>query len=364
MKEVEIKLSKGAKNHNRKANANCAYCNILFYLAPSRLANNKINCCSIPCANKYKKENNTTKIITNCEYCKKELKLKKSFFERYKTHTCSKKCLANLRKTTFSGDKNPKYRKGTEEEKFFKERMSGITERAYKNFNQVEVDFDYKYLMELYNKQNKLCYYSGLPLDISKNGRRFNKLSVDRIDSKRGYEKGNIVLCLLCLNYLKSNFEMQEIQSVFDAISLKNKIIVPTKIKLKNPNVMPIKKDNEDAGCDLFVNEIEDMGHYIKVNTGVSIQPEGNYYFQIYNRSSNYKKGIYLANNVAIIDRGYTGEIVLNFYKDRSYKNGNINVGDRVAQLIAQQQTYIKFKVVDELSDTERGDNGFGSTGK
>lgn len=352
------------KNHNKTTNANCNWCETPFYLAPSRILKNKVHCCSLECASAYKKANNTSKIVTYCEFCKKEMKLKKSFFEKYKTHTCSKKCLSNLQKIAYLGDKNPKYRKGTKEEKFFKKRMTGIKERAYKNFNQAELNFDYDYLLELYYKQKKLCYYSGLPLNILEDGRKFDGLSVDRIDSKKGYEKGNIVLCLLCLNYLKSNFDMKEIQNVFDAISLKNKVIVKTKIKLHNKNVLPIKKDIDDAGCDLFVNEIKDMGHYIQIKTGIHLQPEGNYYFQIYNRSSNYKKGIYLTNNVAIIDKNYTGEIILNFYKDASYKEGNINIGDRVAQLIAQQQLFIEFEEVKELSETERGTGGFGHTGK
>ena len=156
---------------------------------------------------------------------------------------------------------------------------------------------------------------------------------------------------------------MEEIQNVFDAIALKNRLTVKVKMVVKDEKSKPIKQYDEDAGLDLFANEIMDIGDYVQIKTGVSIQPQGDYYTAVYNRSSNYKKGIGLSNVVAIIDKNYTGEIILNFLKYPNYKADLISVGDKVAQMILHRQIYIEPEWSDELSETIRGEGGFGSTG-
>jgi dUTP pyrophosphatase len=68
-----------------------------------------------------------------------------------------------------------------------------------------------------------------------------------------------------------------------------------------------------------------------------------------------------LSNCVGVVDSGYRGEVsaVMIGTTDKSYK-----VGDRVAQLIVMPIPYVDFEEVNELSDTERGAGGYGSTGK
>lgn len=136
-----------------------------------------------------------------------------------------------------------------------------------------------------------------------------------------------------------------------------------TKVKLLDENMsLPFKKDYNDAGYDLSVSRLEDCGNYIKVYTGISIEPELGFYFMMVPRSSIYKKGLFLANSCAIIDNGYRGEIIGIFYKSNSYKLPEI--GERVLQLIPQRQIQVEFVEANELSDTNRGEGGFGSTGK
>jgi dUTP pyrophosphatase len=340
---------------------NCAWCSKEFYITPSRLKKNKVHTCSKKCLGKINQEKFSQKITTNCVICEKEIQFKPSRFKGHGEHTCSRSCSAKRNSIIFKGEGNPRALKLNPFEKYFWDKASDIKSKCIRL--KWECDIDYKFLIELYNKQNGFCYYSGLPINPIKQEKDYNTLSIDRIDSSRGYTKDNIVLCLLCINYLKSNFDMFKLKKVFDAISLKNKIVVKTKIKLNNPKCLPYKKSEDDAGYDLFANEIIDLGHILQIKTGVAVQPEGNYFFKVFNRSSNYKKGIALANNVAIIDKNYTGEIILNFYKDVTFKPANVVIGDRVAQLIAEQQLYVEFEEVSELSNTERGVGSFGSTG-
>ena len=81
----------------------------------------------------------------------------------------------------------------------------------------------------------------------------------------------------------------------------------------------------------------------------------------LYPRSSISKTSCSLRNAVGVIDSGYRGEIMLKF---SCSTNLNIyNVGDRVAQLIIMPYPQVQFEEVEELSDTDRGEGGFGSTG-
>lgn len=118
-----------------------------------------------------------------------------------------------------------------------------------------------------------------------------------------------------------------------------------------------------DAGLDLTaVNITTDSHDNIVIHTGLAVEiPEG-YVGLVYPRSSISKYDMHLRNNVGVIDSGYRGEIMLKF----SYlKGGNLyKTGDKVAQLIIMPYPQIELIEVSELSETERGEGGFGSTTK
>jgi dUTP pyrophosphatase len=74
-----------------------------------------------------------------------------------------------------------------------------------------------------------------------------------------------------------------------------------------------------------------------------------------------------LSNSVGVIDSGYRGELQATFNKIHTTienQKNDYNVGDRIAQIMIIPHPPIEFDAVDELSDTERGEGGFGSTGK
>ena len=141
--------------------------------------------------------------------------------------------------------------------------------------------------------------------------------------------------------------------------------------KLNKDAVIPAYAHDTDAGLDLVATsyEYKDDIHCHVYGTGLAIEiPEGHVGL-LFPRSSNRKTESYLTNHVGVVDSGYRGEIMLSF-KTRDFKEGEIQqlfkpyeVGDKVAQLIIIPYPKIDLKVVDELSTTERGANGHGSTG-
>ena len=142
--------------------------------------------------------------------------------------------------------------------------------------------------------------------------------------------------------------------------------------RLVEDAVIPSYAHDSDAGLDLVATsyEYKDDIHCHVYGTGLAVEiPEG-YVGLLFLRSSNRKTESYLTNHVGVVDSGYRGEIMLSF-KTRDYKEVAIQqlykpyeVGDKVAQLIIMPYPKIKFIEVDELSDSDRGENGHGSTGK
>lgn len=120
-----------------------------------------------------------------------------------------------------------------------------------------------------------------------------------------------------------------------------------------------------DAGMDLRITERVRLypGMRKTVGTGVSVQIPYGYVGLVFPRSglaSNY--GITLANAVGVIDSGYRGEIKAPLYNIGS-RPVTLNAGERVCQLVIVPFASVEPNVVPCLDDSERGDNGFGSSG-
>ena len=125
-----------------------------------------------------------------------------------------------------------------------------------------------------------------------------------------------------------------------------------------------------DSGIDLFCPEEITIKPVETVKINLQIKCEAlndnedrsvSYY--LYPRSSIIKTPLRLANSVGIIDAGYRGNIIacVDNIKSESY---TIKQGDRLFQICAGNLEPIEFKLVDTLSETQRGTGGFGSTGK
>ncbi len=123
------------------------------------------------------------------------------------------------------------------------------------------------------------------------------------------------------------------------------------------------------AGMDLAACIDESItipaGKHQIIPTGISIAlPSNEYVALVYVRSSlGFKKGVTLSNSVGVIDSDYRGEIKVSL-ANLSDKDFTVAPGDRIAQLVITPVCVPDIEVVSELPSTDRGEGGFGSTGK
>lgn len=136
------------------------------------------------------------------------------------------------------------------------------------------------------------------------------------------------------------------------------------RIKRLNPNaVVPKYAKSGDAAIDLTITSVVDEPYQVTYGFGWAVEiPEG-YVGLVFPRSSIKNTELVLSNSVGVIDSGYRGEIMAVFKKLAGSVSKKYYIGDRVAQLIIIPYPQIEFQITDELSETERGAGGFGSTG-
>ena len=147
------------------------------------------------------------------------------------------------------------------------------------------------------------------------------------------------------------------------------------RIKKLHPDaVIPKYAKTGDAGMDLVaVTKSYDCDGNIVYGTGLAFEiPEG-YVGLVFPRSSLSRLDIALSNCVGVIDSGYRGEVTVKFKPAMLFNreqrpiilnNRSYEVGERVAQIIIIPYPQITFIEADELSETERGTGGYGSSGK
>ena len=139
--------------------------------------------------------------------------------------------------------------------------------------------------------------------------------------------------------------------------------------KLRDNAVIPKRATEGSAGMDLYAcidNEITiEPGSLAFVPTGIAIElPSKNYMANIYARSGlGIKHGICLSNGVGVVDSDYRGEVCVGLcnVSDAPY---TINVNERIAQMVIVPVSLMPVVQVQEITDTSRGEGGFGSTGK
>jgi dUTP pyrophosphatase len=135
--------------------------------------------------------------------------------------------------------------------------------------------------------------------------------------------------------------------------------------KLNESAVIPSYAKDGDAGMDLIATSIiGEEPFQITYGLGIALEIPKGFLGLVFPRSSIRKTDLSLTNCVGVIDSGYRGELQATFRKHKGVASKTYEVGDRVAQIMIIPHPPIEFDVVDELSDTERGEGGFGSTGK
>ena len=132
--------------------------------------------------------------------------------------------------------------------------------------------------------------------------------------------------------------------------------------KLDSRAKLPFRKHKGDAAYDLYAIEGGHLplGVPTVISTGIAFKmPEG-YYCEIHNRSSFGQKGI--TCHLGIIDQDYHGEVSPTL--TAIFHPYNIEIGDRVCQIIFKKRIEVEFEETNEEFESDRGKSGFGSTGK
>ena len=147
--------------------------------------------------------------------------------------------------------------------------------------------------------------------------------------------------------------------------------MIPVKIKLLNENAkVPTYGSDGAAAFDFYAckNTVIPGFMQAKVNLGIACEIPKGYVMLIMPRSSTgAKTPLRMCNSVGVIDSDYRGEICA-LYENGGYNNTyldyEIHTGERIAQGFVLPVEQVEFNVVDKLSTTNRGEGGFGSTGK
>ena len=147
-----------------------------------------------------------------------------------------------------------------------------------------------------------------------------------------------------------------------------SKTLIDIKLLTDDPKFLPEYKTKGSAGVDLRANIASETtilpGQRTKIGSGIAVHIKNpGLVGMVVPRSGLGSKGLVLANTVGIIDSDYTGEIIL-----ACANTGDdpivIQPGDRIAQLLFVGVFQVIFRVCNDLNETDRGANGFGSTGK
>ncbi len=137
--------------------------------------------------------------------------------------------------------------------------------------------------------------------------------------------------------------------------------------KLYSNSIIPTKGSAEAAGYDLYarldnLNLIIEPHSSVLVSTGVAMKIPYGYYGRIAPRSGfSVKTGLVI--NAGVIDSDYRGEVKI-LFQNYSDKYIAINNGDKIAQIVIEKIAHCKIVEVEDLDNTARGSNGFGSTDK
>lgn len=128
---------------------------------------------------------------------------------------------------------------------------------------------------------------------------------------------------------------------------------------------VPVYAYEGDAGCDLYssVDKVLKPGERVLVPTGIAIAIPDGYAGFVQPRSGlAARNGISIVNAPGLIDSKYRGEVCVILVNHDSKNDFHVGRGDKIAQLVIQRVESVKFRLVDDLDETLRGSQGFGSS--
>lgn len=148
--------------------------------------------------------------------------------------------------------------------------------------------------------------------------------------------------------------------------------------KLYNDSILPTKAHDTDAGYDLYAHSMNyDNDGNVVYGCGIAFEIPKGYVGLVFPRSSNAQKDLLLSNSVGVVDSGFRGEISFKFKQHWSFatmwepsvylrrnKDRDYRVGERIGQIVIMPYPEIELVESDSLSDSDRGTDSYGSSGK
>ena len=135
--------------------------------------------------------------------------------------------------------------------------------------------------------------------------------------------------------------------------------------RLSAEAVVPTKAHETDAGFDLTAVTVSEdrKRNIVTYGTGIAVEIPDGYVGLVFPRSSVYRHQLSLSNCVGVIDSGYRGEIKFMFRIVQPHIS-RYSLGDRIGQLVLLQLPGVELEEADDLSGSDRGEGGFGSSGR
>ena len=143
----------------------------------------------------------------------------------------------------------------------------------------------------------------------------------------------------------------------------KNNILKVKIKKLSEDSVLPKYAKSGDAGLDFTSTSKQIDGDIITYGTSIALEIPDGYVGLLFPRSSVYKQDLVLSNAVGVADSSYRGEIMFKYRKTKFNDGAEYEIGERIGQLIIIPIPQIEWIESNELSKSERGNQGYGSTG-
>lgn len=303
-----------------------------------------------------------------CEVCGKRFHRKPSQIKKMKKHYCSYECHYIDKKRYMSGELNHQYGlKGSKNASWqsdrYESRYGYIQVRCLNHPFRDKAGFVFEH--RLVAEKYLLTDENSVEID----GRKYLKpeyvvhhKNFDRTDNRpenlQVLTKEQHQALHAKLNPRARNELGQFVADEAETIKVK---------RVTNTAIIPKRQSIGAAGYDLYAdiqNPVEVEPHKAAmVFSGVAFSIPQNYFGAIYARSGlAIKEGLRPATCVSVIDSDYRGNVGLPIYNDSDTKK-TINPHERVAQIVFQKALMVDLEVVDHLDDTERGANGFGSSG-
>lgn len=349
----------------------CEWCGEEFLGSPSR-GKAKHLCCSKECQSAFRKSQSELNCV--CPICGKNFHCKPFHVKRYKVVCCSMECNKEFRRRKMSGKGNHQYvLKGKLNSSWISDER--ITNWGYKQLRVLEHPFrtkgdfvfEHRLIAERYllNKENSVkingCFY--LKPEYAVHHKDFCKLN-NSPDNLLVLPKNEHVKLH---NYLRKInrwiYLEKEVKLVEKGEITMGKIIFR---RVDNKAKIPTKAYPGDAGWDLYsINDYTILPkETVMVDTGLQFQLPENTFGAIYARSGlATKQGLRPANCVGVCDAQYSGNYYIPIHND-SNEVQNIHKHDKIAQLIIQPFIPDNLEEVEFFFNTERGEKGFGSSGK